>query len=207
MAANNMKLDVDFDNLNEEGARKASDEILQQTAYLSKTIDDFSNFFKPTDQLETLEPQNVLAKSMEYGGINIITNYEDTGPIESYSREILQILLNIIKNSREALELMDSQDKKVEINLINSENSIYIKICDNAGGIKEEIMEKIFDPYFSTKKEKNGTGLGLFMSKTIVSKYLFGKLWAENIQNGACFTLEVPKKYQNSKYEPGNPAA
>jgi signal transduction histidine kinase len=104
----------------------------------------------------------------------------------------MQVLINLLKNAKEAMDKKNIDKKKIFITTESSEDSASISICDNAGGIKDEIIEKIFDPYFSTKSDKNGTGLGLYMSKTIVEKHLEGKIEVYNKDEGVCFVITLP---------------
>jgi len=131
----------------------------------------------------------VIGKSLENNNIEVIKSIECSRIIDLYSRELVQVLLNILKNAQEALISNCIENKKIFITLKEDKESVIISICDNAGGIKDEILSKIFDPYFSTKTEKNGTGLGLYMSKIIVDKHLNGSLVAENRDDGICFRI------------------
>ena len=113
-------------------------------------------------------------------------------------KELLQVFINIIKNSEEVLKEKDVKNKKINILEYLQDDSLVIEISDNGGGIKENIIEKIFDPYFSTKDESVGTGLGLYMSKTIVEKHLNGTIKAYNKIDGACFRITINIKNNNN---------
>ena len=105
----------------------------------------------------------------------------------------MQVLINIINNAKEALvDNIDNHEKKIFIYIKENPKEIIISVCDNAGGIKEEIQDKVFNPYFTTKDKKNGTGIGLYMSKTIVDKHLQGSLHTYNQDGGACFDIRLP---------------
>jgi C4-dicarboxylate-specific signal transduction histidine kinase len=116
-------------------------------------------------------------------------DYEDNYKLDD---RLDHVLLNIYQNANDALNNNESvKEKKICTKIYNTENQTIIEISDNAGGISKEIKEKIFDPYFSTKS-KNGTGLGLYMSKNIVEKYIGGQLKVTNTEVGACFHIIIP---------------
>jgi len=199
MDANNMLADVELDMVDDSSLKEGAEDIIKQTQELSKTIDDFRNFFRPEKTVENILVQSivkdaldVIGKSLENNNIEVILDFDDTPKIKTYSRELMQVFINIIKNAKEILMEKDINNKVIKISLNMLEDSLLISISDNAGGIETGIMEKIFDPYFSTKGEKNGTGLGLYMSKTIVEKHLQGKIGVKNQDNGACFEILLP---------------
>ena len=200
MDANNIMADVELESVSDEALREYAKDIMQQTQYLSKTIEDFRNFFKPNKLKDTIlvsdvfdEALSVIGKSLEYNNITIAKNFETSTKVKIYSRELLQVLLNILKNAKEALIQNRETGRQIRNSIFEDEKCIIVEICDNAGGIKDDIIEKIFDPYFSTKDEMNGTGLGLYMSKTIVDKHIQGILKVQNKDDGACFRIEIPK--------------
>ena len=196
MAANNIKADIDLNTVNIKDIEENMIGIVKQTKNLSDTIDDFRDFFKPNKSKEKINPQKVIedtlaviGKSLQNNNIKVIKSIECSKSIDLYSRELIQVLLNITKNAQEALISNNIEDKKISITLKEDNESIKISVCDNAGGIKDEILSKIFNPYFSTKKEKNGTGLGLYMSKIIVNKHLNGSIKVQNRDDGVCFSI------------------
>ena len=115
--------------------------------------------------------------------INDIQNFK------TYENELVQVIINLLKNSMDAFDENSIEDPKIEVKIENN----YISIKDNAGGIPKDIIDKIFDPYFSTKS-KNGTGLGLYMSKIIVEDHCNGKIIAKNTDQGVQFTIYIPIK-------------
>ncbi len=167
---------------------------------MSKTIDDFRDFFKPTreksefyieDSIE--EAIFIIKETLKSHNIKINFNNKHSIIIDGYSNEILQVILNILNNAKDVL-ISRKQDKKridIEVSLLDSE--IAISICDNGGGIDKNILEKIFDPYFTTKHSKQGTGIGLYMSKKIIEQN-GGSIEAFNKNDGACFVIKLPIK-------------
>ncbi len=199
MAINNIMVDMELDELKEESVRECSSEILNETRYLSQTIDDFRNFFKPNKEKEVVLVQELyddvnklIGKSLENNNIELSFAGDINLKVNTYGRELLQVFINILNNAKDALIESFKDDKKISILTCKEKESIVFEFCDNAGGVKKAIVSKIFDPYFSTKDEKNGTGLGLYMSKTIVKKHLLGNIWVENRDNGACFVVKIP---------------
>ena len=199
MGANNILADIELDMVDEVRLKKGAYSIVNQTQELSKTIDDFRGFFKPQKVVDKVfvedifsDAFNVIGKSLEHSDIKLITDFKDTKKIRTYSRELMQVLINIFKNAKEALDENNVEQKEIKVSIEEIKDNIVVKICDNAGGIKEDMISKIYEPYFSTKSEKNGTGLGLYMSRTIIEKHLKGSIKAYNIEAGVCFEIRVP---------------
>ena len=175
-----------------------TNEMMELTQYLSRTIDDFRNFFKPEKQKTSTSVneivENALAitkNSLSHKKIQIYKELHADTPFPLYKNELIQVLINIIKNAEDSLMQSNLAKKYIYIQTYTQAQKAFIRIADNGGGIPEEIIEHIFHPYFSTKDEKNGTGLGLYMSKMIVEKHSGGKLYATNSDEGAVFTVEL----------------
>jgi len=175
--------------------------INEYSQHLSLTIDDFRNFFKSDKIKKEIKVEDIIEKalsiiktSFESKDVNLITNYKFNQEIVTYSTEVQQVILIILKNAEDALVEKDILDKKIFIETTEQEGLVVIKIEDNAGGISDNIINKIFDPYFSTKKEKDGTGIGLYMSKIIINEHCMGSLYVKNGENGAIFEIRLPKK-------------
>jgi len=109
--------------------------------------------------------------------------------MELYQNEVMQVILNLLKNSEDSFLANNISDPKVTIATRKDNNTLIISVSDNGGRIPKNISDKIFDPYFSTKDEKNGTGLGLYMSKTIIEDHHNGILKMNNTENGICFEI------------------
>ena len=165
---------------------------------MSQTIDDFRNFFNPKKKKElffvreTIEHTIAIMKGVllkDEVTINFLSGneYESFG----HKNEFSQVILTILNNAKDALK--DKKNNKIVTIMIEKEKTdIVIKITDNAGGIQDEFIDKIFEPYFTTKHASLGTGLGLYMSKTIVENSLGGKLSFKNVEDGACFEIKIP---------------
>jgi len=165
---------------------------------LSETIDDFRNFFKPDKKKELVsfsEPVKkalkIVESSMKTKGIKILTLFKNDDNILFYKNEMMQVILNILKNSEDNFIEKNIKNPKIKITTYFKDKNYTIRIEDNGGGIPNKILPKIFDPYFSTKNEKNGTGIGLYMSKIMVEEHHNGKLSAKNIEDGISFKIEI----------------
>jgi len=199
MGANNMLVDIALEDIVPERFEAHAQGILNQTEYLSKTIDDFRNFFRPDKERENVgvdsvlnEAVNIIGKSLENSNIALVLDVKKAPPIFTYSRELLHVFINILKNAKEALQDAAVQDAKIEVTIFAREERIITRICDNGPAIAAEVLPHIFEPYFTTKNEKNGTGLGLYMSKTIIEKHLHGTISAANTAQGVCFEVCIP---------------
>ena len=199
MDANNILVDIELDLLNADDLYEASKDIINQTQELSKTIDDFRDFFKPNKSAETLflyeiidDALGVIRKSLENNNIEVTLDIDKSIKLQTYARELMQVVINIMKNSKDVLIEKSIQNAKIIVKAQRLENEIKIEISDNGGGIIKENIESIFNPYFTTKNEKNGTGLGLYLSKTIVDKHLNGSISVDNVSDGASFSIVLP---------------
>ncbi len=189
-------LDDLTDDFMEQSTEKGN--LLVQS--MSKTIDDFRDFFKPNKQKEHFKISKIINQSVELVSaayennfIKIETNLNKESTLYGYPREFSQVILNILSNAKDALIANKIKDKKVIISSFEDDNTITITIADNAGGIPQEVIQKIFEPYFTTKEEGKGTGIGLYMSKTIIEDNMSGKLSVKSDKTGAIFTIIFPK--------------
>lgn len=172
--------------------------ITEYSQHLSSTINDFRSFFeidkrKVTNTVEELVEKslNIINTTLESNEITLIKNYNCEKLVTSFSNEIQQVILNILKNAEDALIHRDIKNRKIFINTRYDEKYAILEISDNAGGIDQNIINRIFEPYFSTKKNQEGTGLGLYMSKTIINEHCDGKLLVSNTDLGALFTIKL----------------
>ena len=185
---------IDNDNLKEE-----LELITNYSQHLSFTIDDFRNFFKPDKVKMRCKIEDIIEKSIdiiktsfESKSINLTTRYRFNSAIFSYTSEIQQVVLIVLKNAEDILMEKNIENKLIKINTFKKEDFAIIQIKDNAGGISTDIINKIFDPYFSTKKSKDGTGIGLYMSKIIIDEHCSGNLSVKNSKKGAIFQIKLP---------------
>jgi len=126
---------------------------------------------------------------MQNNGIEIVKEYQADTELSLYQNEVMQVVLNLLKNSEDNFLAKNISDPKVTISTRSDGNRYIISICDNGKGIPEDILDKIFDPYFSTKDEKTGTGLGLYMSKIMIEDHHKGILNVKNTEDGVCFEI------------------
>ncbi len=186
-----------------------SDEVLEdvtssinlQLDYMSKTIDDFRDYFKPNKRKEVTKIENILNKSIDFlsyllklNSIKIEIKNSSNSNIEVFLNEMVQVFINLIKNSCDIMLEKNIEQREIYINCFEKDSKLFVEFEDRGGGISAKIIDKIFDPYFSTKSNKNGTGLGLYMSKTIIEQHSLGKITVKNSEFGAKFTIELPLK-------------
>ena len=173
------------------------EKVTDHIEFLSDTIDDFRHFFNPKKSKDTVEiatllnnALGIIKQSFIRENIDVICDFENLEkPIKLYASELVQVFLNIMKNSMDALVEHQQKNPYVLIRGSEYEDKSVISFEDNAGGIPEVIMDKIFEPYFTTKNEKNGTGLGLYMSKMIIEEHCQGQIIVENTESGTRFTI------------------
>ena len=188
VVSSGIKLQKELNCLNDGDIIIGMNQISDSVQYLSQTIDDFRNFFKPDKTKTTFTVLQVFKETIKLikpqfinNNIELIKNIDDR-ELYGYHNELLQVLINIFKNARDELVKLDSNKKRfIFINTYKDNSNYIIKIKDNAGGIPNDIIEKIFEPYFTTKDEDEGTGIGLYMSKQIING-MNGKIEAKNIK-------------------------
>jgi signal transduction histidine kinase len=169
---------------------------MDQIQHMSQTIDDFRNFFRPDKEKTSFSIEDAISRtvaliegSFSNQNLKIFSCSSGEAVIKGYPNEFCQALLNIIQNARDALLNRKIKDGILVISTSARNGKTIITIKDNAGGIPEEVMDKIFEPYFTTKGLQ-GTGIGLFMSKKIIEINIGVRITAHNIDSGAEFVLE-----------------
>ncbi|MGD9623546.1 MAG: ATP-binding protein [Arcobacter sp.] len=205
--ASGIKLEKEYGEISQERLNEALDLIVENTQYLSKTIDDFRNYFKADKKLEDFcvnesieKVLKLLKSSLDNHNIKISANYEDDLKINAYPNEFLQVIINILNNSKDALINTEIDERFVNIKTYKKNENCFIEISDNGGGIEESIISKVFEPYFTTKHQSQGTGIGLYMSHQIIVEHMKGKIFMKNIDflnnenkyKGCLVTLEIP---------------
>ena len=207
-AATGAKLKKDFKQLSDEEFYETMNIINNSAQHLSNTIDDFRNFFNNDKQITTFDINvpiekvlYLISSKLKNREIKIIKNSEKIN-ISGLSNEFIQVLLNIINNTLDAFKENDYKNKFIFIDAQKKDHKLILKIKDNAGGIKEDIITRIFEPYFTTKHKSQGTGIGLYMSTEIIKKHMNGNLSVSNKEyiyddikcKGAEFIIELPIK-------------
>ncbi|WP_297484162.1 FIST N-terminal domain-containing protein [Sulfurimonas sp.] len=200
-AAIKLNIQSQMDILTEEEITSTSNFIEEMTQKMSQTINDFMNFTKPTNKKESIifneifqDIFNIIGTQLSNHNIKVNINIETEKQLYTYKKELEHILINIIGNARDAYENVDIETKEISIRAYVKDKQFIIKISDNAGGIDEAIIDRIFEPYFTTKETNKGTGLGLYMSKKILQDHLSGDIFADNEDNGAVFTIIMDMK-------------
>ena len=191
-----MKLKTILDRIDKDTIMDISKKISTQVHFLSSTIDDFRNFFKPDKDKKkttlnkiTSEVLEIIELSLKNNNIECKVQLNSDKEFFTFENELKQVVINLIKNAEDALIEKEIKNPFVEIKTYEEDTNIIFEIRDNGGGIDEKFMDKIFRPYFSTKEAKDGTGLGLYMSKTIVEKHCKGKLLVQNTDDGVEFKI------------------
>jgi signal transduction histidine kinase len=184
--ASGMKLQKEFDCLDDETFNKSIENINTSALYLSDTIEDFRNFFRTDKKEVKFNIKDIFEKVLKLtkaqfknNNILLIKDIQDY-ELFGYQNEFIQALINILNNAKDALENLDSE-KLIFISTYQKENKVFINITDNAGGIDEDIIDKVCEPYFTTKHQSKGTGIGLYMTEEIIVKHMKGNLLIKNI--------------------------
>ena len=205
-ASSSIEMYKEMDILNDKFLDEMVGTISTSAQHLSHTIEDFRDFFKPDKQQTVFNIKdsmqktfNLLKLQLKAKNITVVQEIKEI-QIKGFERELLQVLLNIINNAKDALENVD-KERYIFIEIYEENNNAVIKIKDNAGGIQKEIIERIFEPYFTTKHQSQGTGIGLlYMSQEIISRHMKGVITVDNETytykdkeyTGACFEVYLP---------------
>ncbi|MBU1668733.1 HAMP domain-containing histidine kinase [bacterium] len=199
MQTNMILLNMD-DCLDEDDSkeyiRKKIIELTGVTAHMSQTIDDFRNLLKDGKSKTLFQIDEVIYDTLKLlkknlKGINV-TYIKNNRQLIGYKNELIQVLIIFLSNSIEALK--NIEEKNIYITTESDETMLLINIEDSGSGIKNSVLEKIFDPYFTTKKQSGGTGLGLYIAKIIIEQNMQGNLSVQNSKEGARFTITIKKE-------------
>lgn len=198
---------MQLSDVSKDTLSQSFDNIVNQVQFISKTMNMFRDFFKPKSYKETLsikrlidEATNLIASKIKNHEIQLINEIGDE-QIKCYEIELLQVMLNLFSNTRDAFDEHEIEEKYIFIKSYSDESNVYIEFLDNAGGISKDVIDKIFDSHFSTKTYEQGSGIGLAMSKEIIEKHHRGTLEVESVSyeyntlscKGAKFTIKIPK--------------
>ena len=205
--ASSLKLKKEYDILSDEEYHKDLNHIVETANYLSNTIDDFRYYFSPNKDKNLFNTKGLINRCINIVNIDfsnkhikIVQNIEEL-TMFSYENELLQVMINILNNSKdELLKIQNEEDRVVFIDLYKDKTELIIKIKDSAGGIPKEIIDRVFEPYFTTKHKSKGTGIGLYMCEEIIVKHIKGKIKVSNEEYiyedktfiGASFEISVP---------------
>ncbi|HFU75710.1 MAG TPA: DUF3365 domain-containing protein [Arcobacter sp.] len=204
MATSAIELEIQLGLLDDKSLQSKLNNTKEQIEIMDNTMNDFRNFFKPQESSvynlnECIDTTlTLVGKIYEKDNIEIVTNYGDEIYTKGFINEMNQVVINILNNARDIIVEKDASIKKIEIKTTKKDNNVYMEISDFAGGVPEEIMDTIFDPYVTTKSNEHGTGIGLDMSKVIIEK-VGGTISVENRTSlfnetkyiGACFIIEL----------------
>ncbi|MEF3191149.1 MAG: HAMP domain-containing histidine kinase, partial [Campylobacterales bacterium] len=195
----NIKEELLGDQINREELIQTIDKAIDSLLALSKTIDEFRGVFSIHDEERLFALADVIDEvcaiyrsEMAAYGITIALDLDRSILMNAKPTLLKQLLLNIITNAKESLIEHPVANAMITISLAREGSETVIAICNNGEAIPPEVLPKIFDPYFSTKKELQGTGLGLYMTKAIVEKQMNGTIMAENTPEGVCFKIRLP---------------
>ena len=206
-SATGIQIEKEYNILTDEELSEHCNTINENVQYLSKTIDDFRDFIKGdrkkiifnlSKNIDTF--LHLVKGSIKSHVINIILDLDDTIEINSYDNELTQCFINILNNAKDALKDKKIKNKYIFMSTHTSETKAIITIKDNAGGIPDNIINKIFEPYFTTKHQSQGTGLGLHMTYKLIVDGMGGTVEAHNVEFkydgteyvGAEFIISLP---------------
>ena len=193
----NLKAAYDSEKLTPAYFDKKSNEINEQIEFMSSTINDFRNFFKIDKKIEKFgvldsfeNTYSLLNASFKHSCINVNVHCEKELFVKSYKSEFSQVVFNILNNAKQALVERKVSEPCINVEIKEYRKKLLLTISDNALGIESKILDKVFEPYFTTKEE--GMGIGLYMSKVIIEQHMKGRLSVKNISNGVSFEISLP---------------
>ena len=206
LVVQNIAFDYQEGILDQDALAEYKTTALDTVQKMSRTIDDFRNFFRPIQSNEVFsvglpirEALNLIDAGLQSNAITVTVNSAEDIKVLGSSNEFAQVMLNLLTNAKDALLDKNAPLKTIEISACMENHQAVIRVRDNGGGVPVESMDKIFDPYFSTKT--CSTGIGLYMTRMIVEQHMRGKITCHNTEDGAEFTLTLPRKMSE------NPAA
>lgn len=202
LTVQNLRYDFKEGRLDEAGLDQYVGKALKAVDSMSSTIDDFRDFFKPNREAESFSPLqalrecgNLIEPSLKASGIELAIDAPPHLEVKGYPNEFAQVILNLISNAKDVIVERKVARGRIEVRAADIGDGVTVTVEDNAGGVRGDHMEKIFDPYFTTKDK--GTGIGLYMCRTIIEQHMHGSIRVENTDAGARFTLRLPKNWAN----------
>jgi len=195
----NLQREDELKTLSSQSLEHYIDNIESTTSYMSNTIDDFRNFFKHDNMKESSDITHIVTSVLKLirtttKDIRINTTIDIHEHATFFRGEMTQVLISLLVNAAETMKIHHIEDPTIHIIGSCDQESYKISIEDNGGGIKENDLTKIFNPYFTTKQSTGGSGLGLYTCKIIIENHFNGQITVQNTQNGAKFTLIIPKE-------------
>ncbi len=200
-SATGLEIQSEHNKISHEDIKNFTNIIIEHSNYLSQTVDIFLDFLKNDKQYEDVVLQDTIHATLKIVNttlannfIKLVNNIDNIDPItlKLIPGEFSQVLINIFNNAKDSIIDKQINNPQIILDMELSGDTVILSIEDNAGGIPEYLLKKIFAPYFTTKTKGKGTGLGLHMSQKIISESFNGKLYAQNTQNGARFIIELP---------------
>ncbi len=189
------------DQLSSDAVQLNTKRAMALIAKMSTTIDDFRGFFRPDKQKENFNLKSLMQEvfslfqsSLEHENITLELDIPPYCEIYGYKNEFSQVMINLINNSKDAFREKDIDHAKILISAMQNDQTVTVMVADNAGGIPLAVIDRIFEPYYTTKEEGKGTGIGLYMSKMIVEDNMHGSMSVTNTPNGAMFKISFTKK-------------
>ena len=206
--ASGIKVKKEFGQLDDQFLSESLDKIIKFTQHLSNTIDDFKNFFRTDKEKVRFNLNDIIEKdlvlidaSFKNNHIKLVKELDADITMVSYPNELTQAILNIINNAKDIVKIIEPEtDRVVMVSTKIEDDNILINIKDSGGGIPSDIQGKIFEPYFTTKHQSQGTGIGLYMTRQIITEHMEGTIDVTNesfiVENkkyfGANFTITIP---------------
>jgi len=188
-AASGVKVQKEMDILTDTLFYDSMDAIVKNANYLSKTIDDFSSFIKDDKKKQTFSLKEhidknlgILSGTFKINHINLVLDINSRIELNTFENELTQAFINIINNAKDVLNEKNIEEKLIFIKSYKDKNNVYLSIKDNAGGIPENIINRVFEPYFTTKDKQQGTGLGLYMVRQIIVESIKGEILVQNVE-------------------------
>ena len=196
----NIKADYDCGTLTSEVLTDDVGKVMNSIMFMSQTINDFSNFFSPDNEKKVFYLSHSLTRviamietSLSIQGIRVVIEQVEEGvAVEGHFNEYNQVLLNLLNNAKDALLERRGEQPVINVCITREGEMAVARVWDNAGGIADDIIGQVFDPYFTTKEHGKGSGIGLYMSKTIIEEHFGGSLTASNVAGGAQFIITTP---------------